>query len=155
MEFKSFSLKHRDHQVPRGLLREALLRIKSDAKEGQHVVDFGRVIGFSELVPVTEDEEFYEMVRDDRPYPSRFVKNRLPIEVTKLMVVWRRVNEEHICVTTAYFTDNDHTDCPDEPANILRKMNKGMRFTDEYLQRAYDFWSKHAFVEQIPLHFLR
>ncbi|MDE6796369.1 MAG: hypothetical protein K2J63_13835 [Muribaculaceae bacterium] len=53
MEFKRFSILHKDHQVPWGLLREALRRIESDEPEGQHVVDFGKVIGFSELVPVS------------------------------------------------------------------------------------------------------
>lgn len=155
MEFKDISIQHKDHQVPRGLLKEALRRIVSDEPEGQHVVDFGKVIGFSELVPVSEDEEFYEMVRGGRPYPSRFVKNRLPIEVTKLLVVWRRSEDDHIVVTTAYYTDIDDTDCPDEPANILRKMQRGEEYTAAYLQRAYEFWSKHAFVEQIPYYFLR
>lgn len=155
MEFKSFSVQHKDHQVPRGLLKEALRRIVSDEPQGQHVVDFGKVIGFSELVPVSEDEEFYEMVRGGRPYPSRFVKNRLPIEVTKLLVVWRRSGNDHIVITTAYYTDSDDTDCPDEPANILRKMQRGEEYTTAYLRRAYEFWSKHAFVEQIPYYFLR
>ncbi len=155
MTFKSFSLKYKSHQVPRGLLRQALTLIDSEADKGQHIVDFGRVIGFSELVPVTEDEEFYEMVRDNRPYPSRFVKNRLPIEVTKLMVVWRRVGEEHISVVTTYFTDLDDTDCPDEPGNILRKIKEGAEYTGAQLKKAYDFWSTHAFVEQIPLFMLR
>lgn len=155
MEFKSFSVQHKDHQVPRGLLKEALCRIVSDEPQGQHVIDFGKVIGFSELVPVSEEEEFYEMVRGGRPYPSRFVKNRLPIEVTKLLVVWRRSENDHIVITTAYYTDSDDTDCPDEPANILRKMQRGEEYTTAYLRRAYEFWSKHAFVEQIPYYFLR
>ncbi len=155
MRFKRFSLKHRDHQVPNGLLAEALRRIESEEVSGQHIVEFGKVIGFSELVPVSEDEEFYEMVRGTRPYASRFVKNRLPIEVTRLLVVWRRIDEDNILVITTYFTDELETDCPDEPANIILKMQRGETFTAEYLKKAYDFWSTHAFVEQIPYYFLR
>lgn len=153
MEFKSFSLTHKDHQVSRGLLNKALKMIDSDEKSGQHVVDFGRIVGFSDLVEVNDDDEFFLMVRGDRPYMSRFVKNRLPIECSKLVVIWKRTGD-HIKVITAYFTDRDEASCPDEPANILRKMEKGIRYSQSQIKEAYEFWSKHAFVEPIPWQFL-
>lgn len=155
MEFRRFTLTHGDHQVPKGLLAKALHLIDSSEKKGRHVVDFGKIVGFSDLVPVTDDDEFYEMVRGDRPYPSRFVKNKLPIECSKLVIVWRRVNEAIIQVITAYFTDRDEAYCPDEPANIIRKINKGEKFSPEQIQKALDFWSTHAFVESVPLRFLK
>ncbi len=155
MIFKRFSLTHSDHQVPFGLLRQALRMIESTDKEGRDVIDFGKIVGFSDVVPVSDDDEFYEMVRGDRPYPSRFVKNKLPIECSKLVVVWRRVNEDVIQVITAYFTAEDLPDCPDEPANMIRKINKGYKISTSQMQAALDFWSTHAFVESIPMRFLK
>ncbi len=148
MDFKRFILVHRDHQVKNGLLAKALHMIVSDEKEGKNIIDFGNPIGFSELVPVAGDEEFYEQVRGNRPYPSRFVKNRLPIECSKLFIRWRRINDEIIQVITAYFTAYDNLDCPDEPANILRKCKKGHYYSPAELKEAHDFWATHAFVEQ-------
>ncbi|MBD5358034.1 MAG: hypothetical protein HDR88_13675 [Bacteroides sp.] len=78
MKFRNFSLLHNDHQVPDGLVAKALRMIKSDAKKGAHLVDFGKVVDLSNLVEVSKDDECYEKVRSNRPYPSRFVKNRLP-----------------------------------------------------------------------------
>lgn len=155
MKFKKFSLTHRDHQVPNNLLAKALHMIDSSEKEGSHVIDFGKIVGFSDLVPVDDDDEFYEMVRGNRPYPSRFVKNKLPIECSMLAVVWRRVNDDIIHVITAYFTDRADPYCPDEPANILRKINKGQRISQSQIKASLDFWSSHAFVESIPMRFLR
>ena len=155
MKFKRFSLTHSDHQVPFGLLAKALHMIDSTERQGRHVVDFGETVGFSDVVPVDEDDEFYEMVRGNRPYPSRFVKNKLPIECSLLVIVWRRVNDDIIQVITAYFTDRNEPDCPDEPANILRKISKGQRISKEQIQASLDFWSSHAFVESIPMRFLR
>ncbi len=155
MEFRRFTVTHSDHQVPNGLLAKALHMIDSDEKKGRHVVNFGNIVGFSDLVPVADDDEFYEMVRGNRPYASRFVKNKFPIECSKLVIVWRRVNEDIIQVITAYFTDRDESYCPDEPANIIRKINKGEKFTQQQIQEAFDFWSTHAFVESIPMRFLK
>lgn len=155
MKFKRFSVTHGDHQVPYGLLKKALHMIDSTEKKGRNIVDFGNIVGFSDVVPVSDDDEFYEMVRGNRPYPSRFVKNKLPIECSMLVIVWRRVNDDVIQVITAYFTDKDEPDCPDEPANIIRKINNGQRIYKEQIQASLDFWSTHAFVESIPIQFLK
>lgn len=155
MKFKRFSLVHADHQVPYGLLKKALKMIDSEEKKGSHVVDFGEIVGFSEVVTVSEEDEFFEMKRGDRPYLSRYVKNKLPIECSKLAIIWRRVNEDVIQVITAYFTDRSNPECPDEPANILRKIKNGRKISREAMEASLDFWSTHAFVEPIPIEFLK
>ena len=155
MNFKNIRLTHSDHQVPYSLLKRALQMIDSSDKKGQHVVDFKETVGFNDLVCVTDDDEFYEKVRGNRPYPSRFVKNKLPVETSKLTVVWRRVNEDIIHVITAYFTDSDDPYCPDEPANLIRKIEKGISISKTEMQASLEFWSTHAFVESIPMRFLK
>lgn len=154
MEFKSFTVLHCDHDVPFGLIRTALTMIDCKLKRGQHIVEFNRIIGFNELVEVTEEEEFYEARRGDRPYMSRFVKNRLPEPCTKLALIWRRDYNDVIRVTTAYFTNRDNAYCPDEPGNILRKQAKGVRYSYAQIKEAWEFWNSHAFVEPIPRRFL-
>lgn len=154
MKFSRFTVLHCDHDVPRGLIRAGLIKIESEGREGQHVIEFNRVIGFNELVEVTDDDEFYEARRGDRPYLSRFVRNRLPAPCTKLAIVWRRDCDEVIRVTTAYFTNRDKAECPDEPGNIIRKKAKGIRYSVAQIEEALEFWSKHAFVEPIPRRFL-
>lgn len=154
MKFKYFTIIHNDHDVPRGLLREALSRIDDQERKGQNVIEFNKIIGFNELVEVSDDDDFFESYRGDRPYPSRFVKNRLPQPCTKLAIIWHRVNEDSIRIITAYFTDRDEANCPDEPGNIIRKINKGIRISITQIEESYEFWSKHAFVESIPREFL-
>lgn len=150
MKFKHFSIIHNDHDVPRWLIRQALSQIEGKGRNGQNVVEFSHVIGYNNLVEVNEDDEFYEAQRGDRPYPSRFVKNRLPTPCTKLAIVWNRVNDDIIRVITAYFTDREESYCPDEPGNILRKIGRGDRISIRQIEESYDFWSRHAFVEPIP-----
>lgn len=154
MNFKKFVVVHNDHDVSRGLIFAALRKIKSENRKGENVVEFDREIGFNNLVEVSEDEDFYEEIRGNRPYPSRFVRNRLPEATNKVCVVWQRINEDLIRVITAYFTHSNLPGCPDEPGNILRKMAKGVKYREEELKRALDFWSSHAFVEPIPINYL-
>lgn len=147
MDFQKFTVLHNDHGVSSELIREALSRIGSKGHSGQHVVEFNRMIGFNNLVEVYPNEEFYELIRGNRPYASRFVRNRLPEPTDKLCIVWQRVNSNFIRIITAYFTHSNQPGCPDEPGNILRKIAKGVRYNQKQLQEAYDFWSTHAFVE--------
>lgn len=84
MNFKRISIVHNDHDVPKWLIKQALSKIEEGRRKGQDVIEFGKVIGFNNLVEVSDDEEFFELIRGDRPYPSRFVKNRLPHPCTKL-----------------------------------------------------------------------
>ncbi len=153
MTFKRILLIHADHDVPLSLIRQALTKIESEKESGQHIVDFNRIIGFNELVEVTDDEEFYEQVRNNRAYPSRYVKNRLPIPTSKLVVIWQRINTDIIRVISAYYTGRNDAHCPDEPGNILRKIAKGATYTEEQITEAYEFWSTHAFVEPIPRYY--
>ena len=154
MNVKKIKVIHNDHDVPHKLIYEALKRIESEEKSGTHIVEFNRQIGFNDLVEVNENDEFFEKVRGDRPYPSRFVKNKFPKPCTKLVVVWKLISDEIFKIITAYFTDNDNPCCPDEPGNILRKMEKGEKYTQQQLEEAFEFWSKHAFAEPIPRFFL-
>lgn len=147
MNFKRFSVVHSDHGVSRKLIADGLRRIESDHQKGQHVIEFNRFIGFSNLVEVSENDKFYEVRRGNRPYTSRFVRNRQPIPCSRLVVIWQRVNQDFIRVITAYFTDRNDAGCPDEPGNILRKMAKGVKYTLSQIEEAYNFWSTHAFVE--------
>lgn len=153
VDFKRIYIIHNDHDVQYRLIREALSRIDSTELRGQSIIDFGKVIGYSNLVEVTEDEAFYYEVRGNRPYPSRFVLNRLPVPCTKLAIVWERKSTELIYVITAYFTESDYPSCPDEPGNVLRKMKLGVSFTPDQIQESLNFWSTHAFVEPIPLNY--
>lgn len=155
MDFKRISIVHNDHGVPKWLIKQALSQIEEGRRKGQDVIEFGKVIGFNNLVEVNDDdEEFYESVRGDRPYPSRFIKDRLPQPCTKLAVIWHRVNKDVIRVITAYFTDRAEPYCPDEPGNIIRKINRGDRISIKQIEESYAFWSKHAFVEPIPREYL-
>ena len=155
MNFKRITIVHDDHDVPKWVIRQALSQIEDDRRKGQNVVEFGKVIGFNNLVEVNDDDnEFYESVRGDRQYPSRFIKNRLPQPCTKLAIVWHRVNDDVIRVITAYFTDREEPYCPDEPGNIIRKINRGDRISIKHIEDSYEFWSKHAFVEPIPREYL-
>ena len=126
MDFKRIIIVHNDHDVQRWLIQQALSRIEGVELKGQNVVEFGKVIGFNNLVEVNdEDTEFFECIRGDRPYPSRFVKNRLPQPCTKLAVIWHRVNEDVIRVISAYFTHSEEADCPDyifraKPVHLFR-----------------------------------
>ena len=138
------------HDVPFGLIWKALSMIDSEEQSGSHVVDFGRVIGFNELVEVSEDDDFYEKTRGIRTYPSRFVKDKFPLPCTKLAIVWRHIREGRFKVLTAYFTDRDNPHCPDEPGNIIRKINNGHKYSLSEIEEALEFWSKHAFVEPLP-----
>lgn len=74
MEFRRFTITHGDYQVPKGLLSKALHLIDSTEMKGRHVVDFGEIVGFSDVVPVTDEDEFYEMARGNRQYASRFLQ---------------------------------------------------------------------------------
>lgn len=154
MEFKKFRIIHNDHDVPAGIIFSALKKINSENWKGENIVEFNRPIGFNNLVEVSDDEEFYEEIRGDRSYPSRFVKNRLPEPTNKLCIVWQRINADVIRVITAYFTHSTHPGCPDEPGNILRKMAKGIKYSQDDLKEAFAYWSNHAFVETIPSQFL-
>ena len=154
MDFKRFVVLHNDHDVPRGIIFASLKMIESQRRKGENVVEFDREIGFNNLVEVSDDEEFYEEVRGNRPYASRFVRNRLPEATNKVCVVWQRINEDLIRVITAYFTHSHLPGCPDEPGNILRKMAKGVKYSEDELRRALEFWSSHAFVETIPNKYL-
>ena len=156
MDFKRIIIVHNDHDVPRWLIKQALSRIEGVERKGRNVVEFCKVIGFNNLVEVNdEDTEFFECVRGNRSYPSRFVKNRLPQPCTRLAVIWHRVNDDVIRVITAYFTDSEVANCPDEPGNIIRKINRGDRISLNQIEESYEFWSKHAFVEPIPNEYLR
>lgn len=153
MDFRKVYVIHNDHDVPYHMICKALSMIVSSNEHGQDIVDFGKIIGYSNLVKVDDDEEFYEEYRGKRPYKSRFVKNKLPVPCSKLAVIWQRKNASLIYVITAYFTQNDNPTCPDEPGNIIRKINNGMVITQAQIQESLDFWTKHAFVEPIPMNY--
>ena len=154
MQFKKAYIIHNDHDVPYHLVCRALKRINSTEIRGEHIVDFSKIVGYSNLVEVVDGDVFYEEARGNRPYVSRFVKNKLPIPCSKLAIVWQRKNENLIYVITAYFTDRDTIYCPDEPGNIIRKFHKGIPYTKEQIEASLEFWSKYAFVEPIPFEFL-
>ena len=147
MFVKKIEMLHSDHGVSEDLIFKALKRINSLENFGENIIDFHTVIGFSNLVEVNENNEFYELYRGNRQYPSRFVKNRLPIPRTKLVVIWKRVKYGYFKVITAFFSNQEKAHCPDEPGNIKRKLAKGIKYSEEELRLAKEFWSKHAFVE--------
>lgn len=129
---------HDDHGVSQDVLDQAI-RI-SDGKS--MIVHFHTFIGTSNVVPVSDSDEFYEKRRGDRPYNSRFVKGKEPVHTNKLAIVWKKGR-----LITAYPTTSDDINCPDEPGNILRKVEKGRRISVAEMERSLEFWTKHAFVE--------
>lgn len=141
---------HGDHGVSKELIIEALSTVPKNKNRGRITVDFNKTIGFTNLVSVNENDTFYEKVRGERPYKSRFVVGKSPEPATKLTVVYRKT-KYGFQVITAYFTNfnvEESTNCPDEPGNILRKYNKNpRRISLKQIEDSLDFWSRHAFVE--------
>lgn len=137
---------HGDHKVPFYLIKEAVDLISfNPASEGKTLIEYSKIIGYSNLVKVFDNDVFYEKRRGQRPYKSRFVRNRLPIPTNKLAVIWRK-NEKSIKIITAYFTDTG-IECPDEPGNVIRKYKRGDNISLQTIQESLDFWNNHAFVE--------
>lgn len=141
---------HDDHGVPQSLLNIAVNILNWKTPEegfGRTIIEFDKVIGSDELVEVTENDDFYEKRRGNRPYMSRFVKGKSPVPTNKLCVVWKKT-PKNFKVITAYFTSSNLENCPDEPGNVIRKYQRGDKdITLQTVQESLDFWSKHAFVE--------
>src|SRR3989344_3963702 len=117
------------HASAEAHLAEALTRIDSLGRgQIKKTVDLGRVIGRSNCVSTSEDDEIVFAQRVNRPGLSRFVKNREPKPTSRLTVKLHRLADGKYEVRTAYIGDAGVAEPWDEDAKA----------------DSIPFWSAHA-----------
>jgi len=83
------------HENAAPYIREALQKVNSESREKfDAVVDFGKVIGFSNLVVTTEKDKIVYAQRVNRNGLSRLVKNRKGKPTTTLLIGLKKAEDE-------------------------------------------------------------
>lgn len=114
------------------LIPEALEQLSStdfypgESPRIKRVVDLGRVIGESSLVPTGPDDEIVFAQRPNRDGLTRFVKNRTPRACSNLTVVLRREEAGYYTLLTAFVGDRSelepwHLDADETARNFWRQ----------------------------------
>lgn len=97
-------------------------------------VEFDRIVGVSSIVTTTKKDEIFFAKRKNRKGLSRFVRNRVPVEVNMVTVILKKYRDlPQYVLITAYFG----TPTGPEPWD--------KRATEE----DNEFWNNHAFVPEL------
>lgn len=97
-------------------------------------VDFGRLIGFSECVPVVcDDDNVVYAIRQGRDRHMRFVKNRPTPAVSRLTMIFFQIPGGWRLVS-AWFGDQAAREPQDPGCTAAERV------------AAYEFWNAHALV---------
>lgn len=118
-------------------IEEAITLIKfSDDKIQKVVVDFGRIVGKTTCVTVTDNDEIYYAIRSGRKWPSKMVKNREPEECSTMCLVIKKTKYENVYrLITAYFGFKSEREEFD--TNVTSDLEK---------ERVFSFWKNKALI---------
>lgn len=118
-------------------IEEAITLIKfSDDKIQKVVVDFGRIVGKTTCVTVTDNDEIYYAIRSGRKWPSKMVKNREPEECSTMCLVIKKTKYENVYrLITAYFGIKSEREEFD--TNVTSDLEK---------ERVFSFWKNKALI---------
>ncbi|HSW81410.1 MAG TPA: hypothetical protein VLG40_03360 [Candidatus Saccharimonas sp.] len=82
------------------LIKEALPQIELVGPDVTKEHDFGKVIGFTDLVEVGDGDEIVYAVRENREVYTKFAKDREPSECNWVTMVFRAVADGYMLYTT-------------------------------------------------------
>lgn len=113
-----------------GLVKGALQEIEPTENYHEFELDMGHVIGTSDLVETSEDDEIVYAKRRNRDTYTRFVRNKDPIPTQFLTLCLEKMNDDAYNLYSTWAGPN----CPSSPDSIVA--------TPE----SKPFWEKHALV---------
>lgn len=99
------------------------------------VIKFDRVIGATVCVETTDDDEIVYATRKGRKWPSRMVKNRMPMPSDELTLVVKLCKHNIYRLLTAYIGGFSEREIDDH--NIKTQEDKRV---------SIHFWSNHALI---------
>jgi len=118
------------NHLPLAILKEAVGKVTmAGAAFQKTVVDMGRIVGKTECVETTDDDEIVYSTRPGRKGPTRFVLNREPEDTQFINVILKRADEGYVLIS-AFFGGNAEPEPWDRHAT----------------QAAVDFWATHALI---------
>lgn len=129
------------HGEIESILKEALEKISSQGRGYiEEEVEFGRIIGFSQCVLTTDDDEIVFLQRAGRKGKTRFVKNRKPEPSSKMFVVLKKDPGGFYIIITAFVGERPEPEPWDEYFFSKQKD------PEERREKAKKFWETHALV---------
>ena len=78
------------------LVKEALLTLAPSEDDVYTEVDLGRIIGTSDLVETTKDDDVFYAKRLNRTNYTRFVRGREPVKTSIITLVFHRQNNGYL-----------------------------------------------------------
>ena len=124
------------HESAAPYVQEALLKVNSESREKfDAVVDFGKVIGISNLVVTTEKDDIVFAQRVNRDGLSRLVKNRKGEPTTTLLIGLKKAEDD----PDAYIVATSFIGLPSKNEPWDTK-------TAEERKESCAFWNKRAII---------
>ena len=122
------------HSISEEHLAEAIERVELAPPFGFYTIDLGRVVGTSDLVKTTPEDDIRMECRPGRDLPSRMVYGRDP-EPTSLVTVGICTDDDGLeTMFTAFYGELSPKELSDP------------RLSDAERPEAEAFWSTHALV---------
>lgn len=126
----------KQHESVLPYLQEALSKVWTHADAHIKVtLDMGRVVGKSDLVATTENDEIVYAVRTGRGWPTRFAKNRESHDSQFITVIMRRSGMDRYRLVTAFIGKGAER----EPGDPTLRTEHDLRVSEQ-------FWANHALV---------
>lgn len=122
------------------IVAEAISKIRYNNGFHKESVELGRVIGKTQCVEVTDDDEIIMLKRKNRKGPTPFVLNREAKDTSKVVIIIREGHHGPVLLTSWY---GDLA--PMEPWDARRKLKAG-QCSEEDVKESDIFWSNHALV---------
>lgn len=127
------------HIQSRELIRQALSKVEQEFDEEirARVVEFDHVIGYTNCVEVSEDDEVFFAIREQRDTPIPMVRGHKPKPCSSMVVVLKPLPKNRAFqLVTAFVGEKS------EPSPWSLRLRKG---SPEY-RASVEFWKKHALI---------
>lgn len=125
------------------LLKESLLHIQSNNESYiDQTIFHDRIIWKSLRIATVKWDEIIFVQRKNRKWPSRFVKNKQPIDYNGITIVLlkNKYHANEYVLMTAYIGDKAPPEPWDNP--LFEKLENG----EERRKEALEFWNNHALI---------
>ena len=126
-------------------LIEALSKLTPTGAFCKEVLDMGRIIGKSNCVEVTKDDNIVYVIRKDRKGPTPMAKNRTPVDCSLLTIILKQIETGDYLLISSYIGEGEP-----EPwdSNFYDHFTweKKSNLDEDLYQRCIHFWNTHALV---------
>ena len=128
-----------DHGFSEDTMKKAISMITQTSQFEKHVVNMGRVVGVSNCVAVTDEDQVVMAVRKKRFGPTPMVIGREPEPCSSVVVILKKATDydgDYFVLITAFVGEGS------EPEPWDRQLRPG---TPEH-ERSVAFWQTHALL---------